>query len=149
MPPKGAWNPSMNISQVLQQIRMLLQEPNPDDPLMPEITNMYVSSRSRFDVQAKTWTERYAVESEKTTVSDVAHQGEANRNGLVRGRNELRHLQQMRHRKSMCCSDGYDMRQVITCFYTKGMQNLHAIRRPNHRRNTFRNNAVHWRSCTL
>ena len=62
MPPKGSWNPSMNISQVLQQIRMLLQEPNPEDPLMPDITNLYITSRSSFNERALQWTELYAVE---------------------------------------------------------------------------------------
>ncbi|KAG6516380.1 hypothetical protein ZIOFF_026839 [Zingiber officinale] len=37
LPPKGAWQPSMNISTILTSIRLLLSEPNPDDALMAEI----------------------------------------------------------------------------------------------------------------
>jgi ubiquitin-conjugating enzyme E2 T len=37
MPPKGSWSPSQTIRSVLMSIRLLLAEPNPDDPLMPDI----------------------------------------------------------------------------------------------------------------
>jgi ubiquitin-conjugating enzyme E2 T len=37
MPPKGAWRPSMNIEQLLTSIRLLLANPNPDDPLSADI----------------------------------------------------------------------------------------------------------------
>lgn len=64
MPPKGAWKPSLNLSQVLQQIRVLLEEPNPDDPLMPDITNLYLSSRELFNKKATEWTKAYASDTQ-------------------------------------------------------------------------------------
>ncbi|GBG27470.1 Ubiquitin-conjugating enzyme E2 T [Hondaea fermentalgiana] len=60
MPPKGAWQPSLNIGQVLSQIRLLLAEPNPDDPLMPEISEELRNDPTRFRQRAKEHTERYA-----------------------------------------------------------------------------------------
>ncbi|KAG8461302.1 hypothetical protein KFE25_010489 [Diacronema lutheri] len=37
MPPKGAWKPSINIGTVLTSLRLLLAEPNADDPLMDDV----------------------------------------------------------------------------------------------------------------
>ncbi|XP_074588682.1 uncharacterized protein LOC141844545 [Curcuma longa] len=59
LPPKGAWQPSMNISTVLTSIRLLLSEPNPDDALMAEISREYKYNRHVFEQKARTWTERY------------------------------------------------------------------------------------------
>ena len=36
-------------------------DPNPDDPLEPEIANLYKTNRSKFDTLAKEWTQKYAV----------------------------------------------------------------------------------------
>ena len=38
MPPKGAWKPSLNISTLLQSLRLLMSHPNGDDGLVLEIT---------------------------------------------------------------------------------------------------------------
>jgi len=64
MPPSGAWKPSLNIGQVLSQIRLLLAEPNPDDPLMPEISEQFRSDPKRFAKIAKDYTRRYAVQND-------------------------------------------------------------------------------------
>jgi ubiquitin-conjugating enzyme E2 T len=34
---QGAWNPILSIAAVLKSIQLLLANPNPDDPLMPDI----------------------------------------------------------------------------------------------------------------
>ena len=39
MPPKGNWKPSINIMTLLTSIQLLLNEPNPDDPLIIEIVS--------------------------------------------------------------------------------------------------------------
>nr|CAB3267454.1 ubiquitin-conjugating enzyme E2 T-like [Phallusia mammillata] len=36
-PPQGSWKPSLNISSVLTSLQLLMNEPNPDDPLMADI----------------------------------------------------------------------------------------------------------------
>ncbi|GAB2210553.1 hypothetical protein Drorol1_Dr00015821 [Drosera rotundifolia] len=60
LPPKGAWQPSLNISAVLTSIGLLLAEPNPDDGLMCEASREYKYNRQVFDHKAKTMTEKYA-----------------------------------------------------------------------------------------
>jgi ubiquitin-conjugating enzyme E2 T len=41
-PPKGNWAPSLNISTLLLSIQQLMNDPNPDDPLMVEIVRHYI-----------------------------------------------------------------------------------------------------------
>lgn len=41
MPPKGSWKPTIGIEALLIAIRMLLENPNPDDPLMADIAEEY------------------------------------------------------------------------------------------------------------
>merc|ERR1719322_1821527 len=41
MPPQGSWNPTITLGALLMTIKQLLAEPNPDDPLMPEIATEY------------------------------------------------------------------------------------------------------------
>lgn len=60
LPPKGAWQPSLNIYTVLRSIGLLLTEPNPDDGLMAEISREYKYNRQVFDINAQSWTEKYA-----------------------------------------------------------------------------------------
>ncbi|XP_015693138.1 uncharacterized protein LOC102703814 isoform X2 [Oryza brachyantha] len=60
LPPKGAWQPSLNIATVLTSIGLLLSDPNPDDGLMAEISREYKYNRQVFDTNARSWTEKYA-----------------------------------------------------------------------------------------
>ncbi|XP_075030289.1 ubiquitin-conjugating enzyme E2 T [Calonectris borealis] len=60
LPPKGAWRPSLNISTLLTSIQLLMAEPNPDDPLMADISSEYKYNRQLFLLNAKEWTEKYA-----------------------------------------------------------------------------------------
>ncbi|KAJ0971560.1 hypothetical protein J5N97_019519 [Dioscorea zingiberensis] len=60
LPPKGAWQPSLNISTVLTSIGLLLSEPNPDDGLMAETSREYKYNRQVFEQKARSWTEKYA-----------------------------------------------------------------------------------------
>ncbi len=56
----GQWSPALTISKVLLSICSLLTDPNPDDPLVPEIASMYKKDRAKFDSTAREWTQRYA-----------------------------------------------------------------------------------------
>lgn len=47
--------------QVLLSICSLLTDPNPDDPLVPEIAQIYKTDRSRHDATAREWTAKYAM----------------------------------------------------------------------------------------
>uniref|UniRef100_J3L2I9 UBC core domain-containing protein n=1 Tax=Oryza brachyantha TaxID=4533 RepID=J3L2I9_ORYBR len=44
--------------QVLLSICSLLTDPNPDDPLVPEIAHMYKTDRQKYENTARTWTQR-------------------------------------------------------------------------------------------
>jgi hypothetical protein len=49
------------IHQVLLSICSLLTDPNPDDPLVPEIAHMYKTDRSKYETTARSWTQKYAM----------------------------------------------------------------------------------------
>uniref|UniRef100_A0A8C4QW57 Ubiquitin-conjugating enzyme E2T (putative) n=1 Tax=Eptatretus burgeri TaxID=7764 RepID=A0A8C4QW57_EPTBU len=65
MPPKGAWRPALNISTVLSSIQLLMAEPNPDDPLMTEISAEYKYNREVFFDKARMLTKKHAVDEIK------------------------------------------------------------------------------------
>ncbi|XP_071372367.1 ubiquitin-conjugating enzyme E2 T [Centroberyx affinis] len=62
LPPKGAWKPSLNISTVLTSIQLLMAEPNPDDPLMADISSEFKYNKQLFMEKATKWTEKHAVQ---------------------------------------------------------------------------------------
>ncbi|PIN10762.1 Ubiquitin-protein ligase [Handroanthus impetiginosus] len=68
LPPKGTWQPSLNISTVLTSIGLLLSEPNPDDGLMHEASREYKYNRQAFDQNARSMTEKYARAGESESV---------------------------------------------------------------------------------
>ncbi|KAK9202244.1 hypothetical protein WN944_017454 [Citrus x changshan-huyou] len=49
------------ISQVLLSICSLLTDPNPDDPLVPEIAHMYKTDKAKYESTARSWTQKYAM----------------------------------------------------------------------------------------
>jgi ubiquitin-conjugating enzyme E2 D/E len=57
---KDQWSPALTISKVLLSICSLLTDPNPDDPLVPDIAREYRSNRKKFDETARSWTQKYA-----------------------------------------------------------------------------------------
>lgn len=58
---KEQWSPALTISKVLLSICSLLTDPNPDDPLVPEIANIYKSDKGRYEETARQWTMKYAM----------------------------------------------------------------------------------------
>ncbi|XP_032647791.1 ubiquitin-conjugating enzyme E2 T [Chelonoidis abingdonii] len=67
LPPKGAWRPSLNISTLLTSIQLLMSEPNPDDPLMADISSEYKYNKEVFIKNAKQWTEKYASQQKRAS----------------------------------------------------------------------------------
>lgn len=57
--PKN-WSPALTISKVLLSICSMLDDPNPKDPLEPNIAHQYLNDRSAFAETAKQWTTKYA-----------------------------------------------------------------------------------------
>ncbi len=58
---KEQWSPALTISKVLLSICSLLTDPNPDDPLVPEIAQYYKGDRQRYEETAREWTRKYAM----------------------------------------------------------------------------------------
>ncbi len=47
---QGSWKPSISLATTLTSLRLLLAEPNPDDPLMDDIAALYRGNRAVFAV---------------------------------------------------------------------------------------------------
>ncbi|MBA0684926.1 hypothetical protein Goari_026476 [Gossypium aridum] len=58
---KEQWSPALTISKVLLSICSLLTDPNPDDPLVPEIAHMYKTDRAKYEATARSWTQKELV----------------------------------------------------------------------------------------
>ena len=57
---KEAWSPALTIDKVLLSICSLLSEPNPDDPLVPELARLYKKNRGKYDSNAREYTIMHA-----------------------------------------------------------------------------------------
>jgi len=66
---RSQWSPALTISKVLLSICSLLTDPNPDDPLVPEIARVYKSDREKYNETARSWTQRFAQWCQLTTYS--------------------------------------------------------------------------------
>jgi ubiquitin-conjugating enzyme E2 D/E len=58
---KDQWSPALTISKVLISIGSLLTDPNPKDPLCPDIANQYIHDKGAYEETAREWTQRYAM----------------------------------------------------------------------------------------
>lgn len=57
---KTNWSPALTIAKVLLSICSLLTDPNPDDPLMSDIAQLYKTNREEYSRMAREWTAKYA-----------------------------------------------------------------------------------------
>ena len=57
---KDQWSPALTISKVLLSICSLMDEPNPNDPLVSEIAHLYKTNRKEHDRRAQQYTLEYA-----------------------------------------------------------------------------------------
>eukprot|EP01147_Barroeca_monosierra_P011070 gene11070-3137_t len=57
---KDQWSAALTISKVLLSICSLLNDCNPEDPLVPSIANEFLAQREVHDRKAREWTRRYA-----------------------------------------------------------------------------------------
>jgi ubiquitin-conjugating enzyme E2 D len=55
-----SWSPALTISKVLISLCSLLSEPNPSDPLVPSIAELYKVNKGIHDANAKEFTLKYA-----------------------------------------------------------------------------------------
>ena len=54
-------SPALTISKVLLSICSLLTDPNPDDPLVPEIAHIYKTNRPEYEKTAREWCRKYSM----------------------------------------------------------------------------------------
>jgi len=57
---KNNWKPSLTLSKILLSILSLLNDPNINDPLVPDIAKMYQEDQSNYIRTAREWTFIYA-----------------------------------------------------------------------------------------
>ena len=55
------WKPVLSISSVVYGLQFLFLDPNPDDPLVPEIATLLRTDRAKHDATARDWTAKYAM----------------------------------------------------------------------------------------
>ena len=70
---KDQWSPALTISKgkilliqylikiVLLSISSLLTDPEPNDPLVPEIAHLYKTDKNKYELNAREWTKKYAM----------------------------------------------------------------------------------------
>ncbi|KAL8580390.1 Ubiquitin-conjugating enzyme E2 D1 [Nucella lapillus] len=58
---RSQWSPALIISKVLLSISSLLTDPNPDDPLVPEIAKLLKSDKGKYNQNSEEWTRKYAM----------------------------------------------------------------------------------------
>jgi ubiquitin-conjugating enzyme E2 D/E len=58
---RSQWSPALTISKVLLSICSLLCDPNPDDPLVPDIARTYKTDKEKYNATARQWTQKYAM----------------------------------------------------------------------------------------
>lgn len=61
---KEQWSPALTISKVLLSICSLLCDPNPDDPLVPQIADLYIKDKVEYERNAQAYTLQYAMGDE-------------------------------------------------------------------------------------
>ena len=58
---KDQWSPALTVAKVLLSICSLLTDPNPDDPLVPNIADLYRTNIEAYNTKAREWTNKYAM----------------------------------------------------------------------------------------
>lgn len=58
---KNAWSPALKLSSVLLSISVLLEHPNPHDPLEGDIADEYISNIKIYELNAREYTKKYSL----------------------------------------------------------------------------------------
>jgi ubiquitin-conjugating enzyme E2 T len=53
VPPAGSWSPAVSLPSLLLSIRSLMAEPNPDDGLVPDISELYKRNPEKWREEAR------------------------------------------------------------------------------------------------
>ena len=57
---KEHWSPALTVAKLLLSVCSMLSEPNPSDPLVPDIAELYIEDRARHDLLASQYTATFA-----------------------------------------------------------------------------------------
>jgi ubiquitin-conjugating enzyme E2 D/E len=57
---KSAWSAALKLSSVLLSLSILLANPNPNDPLVVDIADEYMTNKKLFETNAKEYVKKYA-----------------------------------------------------------------------------------------
>lgn len=57
---KDQWSSALRISRILLSLSDLLANPNPNDPLMPDIAREYTENKSKYEENVKTYVKKFA-----------------------------------------------------------------------------------------
>lgn len=81
------WSPALNINAVLLSICSLLTDPNPKDPLMSAIAQLYINNRAKYDENVRNHVMQYASEKkvEKKVIASESDDEEEEEEPIVRG----------------------------------------------------------------
>ncbi|KAM5237790.1 ubiquitin-conjugating enzyme E2 T [Ctenodactylus gundi] len=104
LPPKGAWRPSLNIATVLTSIQLLMAEPNPDDPLMADISSEFKYNKPVFLKNARQWTEKHARQKQRVK-EEVLHNLSEDNNSDIHDSAQKRKAGQLGGIEKKFCSD--------------------------------------------
>ncbi|KIJ40413.1 hypothetical protein M422DRAFT_120718, partial [Sphaerobolus stellatus SS14] len=74
---KNNWSPALSLYKVLLSLSSLLTDPNPKDPLVPEIAREYVQDRTRHNRTAQQWVQNYALPPAVKKTPPVASSGKS------------------------------------------------------------------------
>jgi ubiquitin-conjugating enzyme E2 D/E len=58
---KDKWSPVLTISKALLSICSLMDDPNPNDPLVYEIAELLLKDKAKHDANAREWTMQFAM----------------------------------------------------------------------------------------
>jgi ubiquitin-conjugating enzyme E2 D/E len=64
---KDQWSPSLTLRTLLISIASMFENPNLEDPLVPEIAEIFIRNRTLYDQNVKVYTENYAMDVQPTT----------------------------------------------------------------------------------
>ncbi|KAI5171400.1 ubiquitin-conjugating enzyme E2 D [Nematocida sp. LUAm3] len=56
------WSPALTISKVMMSICSWLDDPNPDDPLVPDIASLCKVDQVKYKEKCREWTQKYAMD---------------------------------------------------------------------------------------
>ncbi|KAL6057083.1 Ubiquitin-conjugating enzyme E2 D4-like [Balamuthia mandrillaris] len=56
-----AWSPALTLKRLVCVLSSLLENINPEDPLVPDIAHIYKTDPAMFQATARAWTTRYAM----------------------------------------------------------------------------------------